>query len=324
MNDGTAGSAGVPDDCEPDGGLASNEGGASANVNPGSIAPRNLQQVADHGAWTSSHVVAMAARAGSVYVANSNEIVKIDGSVVSPYLTVQEAASGAGLSVAAGFRALDIDPNGALYSILSSTVIRSERAHQAAVWRKEPSLAVQLGVVGVDDVVLISMQSMFRVRPRCASRLFTNGEFLGLDCGAAQLTVASSGAFLYAADCGVNQLYRGTSDGASFNVIYSASKPAAPPLNATQFVCSTRDPAGGFYLVIADGIDWELVHLSDNPSGTTGLDHIVTSPTFAEARATSVSLGRPLPFSLCNLAALADGTLFLQTDSMLFSLTVAP
>ena len=299
-------------------------GGAAANLNPTSIAPRTLQQVADHAAWTSTQVLAMAASASSVYLASSDEVDQFDGSALTPYLTVQEAADSAGLSVAAGFRALDIDAKGTLYSILSSTVIRSQHTHQAAVWRTDPSLAVQLGVAGVDDVVLISMQSMFRVMPHCASRLFTNGEFLGLDCGAAQLTVAHSGSFLYAADCGVNQLYRGTIDGASFDVIYSAGSPATPPLNATQFVCSTRDPAGGFYLVVDDGNAWQLLHLSDYPSGTTGLDSVVVSPTFAEARDATPSLGRPLPFTTCKLAAKADGTLFLQTASLLFELTVTP
>jgi hypothetical protein len=316
-----AGAAGQLEDCSE---IGAGDAPTGDLASLSSVAPRTLSLAVQNQAWAAEAVVGMAVdTSGRVYLANAAGIDQVDGITLTPYLTLDEARAQADLHGGNGFRALDIDDAGTLYSILSSTVISSARPHQAGIWRAQPSLSVQLGVVGVNDVALVSMQSLWRVTLGCEQRLFTNGELLGLDCGGAQLTVARSGTFLYLADCGVNQLYRGRANGSELGALYSGNAPAGLPFSQSQFSCAARDPAGGFYVVSDDGAAWQLSHLTETAQGDLGFAPILIEPSLAEAKSMQQAGGDARAFEQCKVAASADGTVFLQTSSLLWRLTPA-
>ena len=64
-----------------------------------------------------------------------------------------------------------------------------------------------------------------------------------------------------------------------------------------------------------------LFHMTENASGTTGLDWIATVPTFLEAQKVQDEL---LAFQFCSLSAAPDGTVFFQTFSHLWKITPQP
>jgi hypothetical protein len=88
-----------------------------------------------------------------------------------------------------------------------------------------------------------------------------------------------------------------------------------------MFVCSTRDPSGGFYFMlgrIGDYVGSHLFHVTETSSGADGLTLIDTVPTFLEASKTQ---NESLAFDFCSLAAAPDGTIFYQTASQLWKVS---
>jgi hypothetical protein len=90
-------------------------------------------------------------------------------------------------------------------------------------------------------------------------------------------------------------------------------------LNAFNFICSARDPAGGFYSVITDQSDRpHLYHVDETATGTQAFSEVTTSPSFIEAEA---SQNETFAFMFCSLTTAPDGTVFFQTMSQLWKVT---
>jgi hypothetical protein len=97
--------------------------------------------------------------------------------------------------------------------------------------------------------------------------------------------------------------------------------PTPSAIQTSNFLCTTRDPLGGFYVVVENLNDTgsRLVHLTEDAAGPTGLSEVPTRPSFIAAE---MSQNEAFAFRYCSIAAGADGTVCLQTRSQLWK--VAP
>jgi hypothetical protein len=278
------------------------------------------------GPWRYPGVIrVMALSPSRAYVATSSNVYLLDRGATSVYLTSVEAASSAGTDVSLGFRDLDIDPQGAIYAILGESIIRSNAAHTAAVWRADPNPSydpsVCLGVVGVDDVALVNSSTLSRVSSNGVHVSFSNTPLIGYPCAFEHLATARSGWFLFQPGCNESPLERGNVDGSSFDILYTASLPGGPPLDAVQFLCSTRDAGGGFYVVVQDStFRLRLYHLTEDANSTEGSTIISSSPSFADAQIAQLPQNDIGAFGSCQLSAASDGTIFFATSGQLWTL----
>jgi hypothetical protein len=90
---------------------------------------------------------------------------------------------------------------------------------------------------------------------------------------------------------------------------------------AGSFECLARDPAGGFYVMVAEvggGANPRLYHMSETATGAAGLTVVVTDPSLGEARLAQSPQGTPPDFSRCSLATSPDGTIFIQFGPQLW------
>jgi hypothetical protein len=321
---GSAVFGGAPDTPDPETAGAATDGcpseptSVSGAVFPSSLASRYAEELVRN-SWDDAPVIGMAANPdGRVYLGTASTIYQVEGSLVNEYLTSVESATSSGLSESE-FRGFDIDPRGTLYAIATSTVVRVSQPHVASVWQNAPSLAAQIAVLGVDDILVVSGQTLWRVTPRCALQSLTNGQLIGLDCGHAQLAADPSGSFAYQADCGVQQLYLGISGSGKFGVIYPNDASNIP--TGASFACTARDPAGGYYTVVTQDGGWRLAHFSDGPSGAVP---IYSMPSLDDMTNIQLTEGQSPDLSRCRLAALADGTVFLQSANTIWKLALTP
>ena len=309
-------------------------GSGGATVMDPSLAPRSLVQIVSNGPWEFGGVVGIALdAAGRIYVAHPGLIYLVDGPTVSVFLTSTEAADTAGTGLGLGFQDMDIDQNGALYSILGGSIIRVDGPHRATLWHTDPgpssvpgyAPSTHLSVIGVDDIALSSLWAVWHVTPLSVAMPLAYPQFQSFGCGSELLAAAPSGTFLYQRGCNVDPLARGKIDGSDFGVIYTASIPGNGPMDAQQFVCSSRDPAGGFYVVVEDDqFAFRLYHLTESAHDDIGVATISTSPSFRDAYIAQLPENNLDAFNYCRIAATADGTVVLQTSAELWRMTPIP
>ena len=139
-------------------------------------------------------------------------------------------------------------------------------------------------------------------------------------CAAEDFVAAPSGVFLYQPGCNGYPLVRGNIDGTGVGEYYQASLTQPGPIPADNFLCSARDPSGGFFVVIDNYPENapRLYHLAEDAHGTTGVTWIQTVPTFGQAKQ---SQGEVFAFYYCSVAAALDGTVFFQTYHQLWKVS---
>jgi hypothetical protein len=316
--------AGDAHDAAPDSG-----GAGDAATDGGGPKPRVLVRVLSGAPWYATQATqGMAVDAAKrVYIGDYANVFVVDGTSVTTYLTASEAAGPGGSSASLGD--LDIGPDGRLYLVMSAFftgkgqvqgVLRSSMAHQADPWVDLTKLVEpqKLSVIGDGYAALVSREGFWTFTDAGGQLVYDMTEVGGTQsCATEDLSAARSGVFLYQPGCNVYPLMRGNADGTGVGVLYTAAFMQPSPIGVSNFVCSARDPAGGFYFVARDSNDSGplLFHVAEDASGTSGLDPIPTVPTFKQAEATN---GETFGFWYGSLAVAQDGTVFFQTYHQLW------
>jgi hypothetical protein len=283
---------------------------------------RSLLLVTSAGPWQVGQSTAGMAvdTKGRVYIGDQDNVYVADGALVTTYLTAAEAASTSAAAGLLGFDDLDIASDDALYILSSGTVVRSRAAHQAEIWRDVSQIqqARHLGVIANDFVGLIGADGFWTSTPTATQLVYAAADIDdGIDCAKEDLAMGAAGMFLYQPGCNRYPLLRGQADGSGVEILYDTSLSQSNPVQASNFLCTARDPMGGFYSVIEDPTSTaaHLLHIADAAHGSIGLTAIETTPSFAEA---AKSQHEQYAFRFCSLAVSGDGIVFFQTYSQLW------
>jgi hypothetical protein len=174
-------------------------------------------------------------------------------------------------------------------------------------------------LVGPEQAVFVKREGVYRVGNTGDATVLYPPEsvFWSQGCASEDLAGASSGLFLYAPGCNVYPLFRGHADGSGVSLLYYAGNMAPNPVGAENYLCMTRDPAGGFYFIVrtmSNGVD--LFHLDANATATSGYRRIFTNPSFTLQA--GMDWDDPFAFSYCTLAAPDDGSVVFLTFSQLW------
>jgi hypothetical protein len=86
-----------------------------------------------------------------------------------------------------------------------------------------------------------------------------------------------------------------------------------------KYMCSARDPAGGFYTAVVDNTNQQLglYHVDETAPGAQAYTEVALNPSLNQA---SASQSEAFAFLFCSMAVAPDGTIFLQTMSQLWSI----
>jgi hypothetical protein len=264
---------------------------------------------------------------GRVYVGDFNSIYMVEGDSVSSYLALAE--SGLPFAKDAAIGDFDIGPDGTFYIGISTYIAnekvvyiaRSSRPHQAEQWFDPfaTSYPVRVGVVGTGKVAVVTIDGMWFATGNGATKIYDRTILISTQrCAMQDLATAPSGVFLYQPGCSISPILRGNVDGSGASTLYLADGVASPIL-ASDFLCSCRDPAGGFLVVVRNYKEYapRLYHVDEDVQGRAGLTWIETKPTFQEARQVGL-VTDALAFNYCSLAAAPDGTIYFQTYSQVW------
>jgi len=315
----TTGAGGSPSSCGAG-------GSAGASLDGGLPAIRGtLSQVLAGAPWMIVQTAAGIAvdAHGRVYVQDPANIYQVDGTSISVYLTLDEAKAVAPSEP--WFVDIDIDSDDVLYVLLMGTVLQSRAAHQSTLWASlaPSSFATRLGVFEPSKVGLVSRSGFSVLQTTKNELVYPMAQLQNASgCATEDLATAPSGVFLYEPGCNGSPILRGKADGSGVSVLYTAGIFSPPtPLHAGNFICTARDPCGGFYVVVRDLDNLEdprLYHLTEDATGSNGLTAIETVPSLADAEK---SQSEVFAFLYCSLAVGRDGTVFLQTRSQLWKVT---
>jgi hypothetical protein len=307
--------------------------GASSEV--GVSASRTLSLVVFNAPWKGTQrVQGMAVDAQSrVFLEDQTNVYMFDGKTVTTYLTLAETTASTTVHAAA-IKDLDIDANGLLYVLMwggsnysptSTLVVRSSAAHVADPWldvTTSSNFALRMSVSAPGHVGLVDRDG-FKLASAAGSSLLYSHPAVegGSGCTTEDLRIGPSGVFLYEPGCNGAPLLRGNVDGSGVGVLYQGTVFQAPPSPYTpNFTCLARDPAGGFYVMVG-AVDFEapnLYHVTEDASGTHGLELIDTVPTFSFAAKTQ---SETFAFDFCSLAVGPDGAVYYQTYSQLWKVS---
>jgi hypothetical protein len=233
-------------------------------------------------------------------------------------MTGAEAVAIAGGSVVLAstpIQDMDMAPDGSLYILLWGDIIRSTAPHRGEVFQSTGGLVDphRIGAIANGRVAVTHYGGLSVFTSTGSSLVYSVSQIDPSDCAVEDLTTDPSGVFLYAVGCNGSPLLRGNVDGSGVGVLSTTSA-----LNADNFICSARDPAGGFYSVITDeGDQPHLYHIDETATGTQAFSGVSTRPSLAEAKASDSA---PLAFDYCSLAVGPDGAIFLQTGSELWKI----
>jgi hypothetical protein len=293
--------------------------------------PRVLTNVLTGAPWFGTQaVLGMAVDAQNrVYLADGQNVYTVTGQTVSVYLTAAEAAAGLNLAVNEGVGSVDLDENGLIYVVaggisnaagIATFVLRSSAPHIVEIWRDISSMdgVERVAVVSAGHVAVVGRDGMRTFSDTGNQLVYSSMQLSDTEgCATQDLKAAPSGVFLYQPGCNGSPLLRGNVDGSGVGVLYEGASLRQP---ASNFLCSSRDPSGGFYFLAerADDYSPQLYHVSEDASGLMGLEVIDTEPTFLVAKKTQTET---YGFDFCSLAAARDGTVFLQTYSQLWKVS---
>ncbi len=284
----------------------------------GTVQTRTLSLVVGNGGWQLGQQTAGIAvdATNRVYIADYENVFVIDGSSVGRYLTLAEAQISA--STSNQFNDLDIGPDGVLYILTDTALLHSSIAHQASLWQSVT--ASQLGVVSPDNVAAVVIyDGLWQFSDAANQRVYDNASLVdNTSCACKDLAVSRSGEFLYQPGCNGSPLLRGNIDGSGIYALYQTDTFGTSPLHAHNFLCSARDPQGGFCVFLQGISDSQLYHLCEDSTTTSGVQEIPTAPTFQNAQSSDVNFRA---FWYCSMAVGQDGAVYLQTFSELWKIS---
>jgi hypothetical protein len=335
--DDAARSDAAPPDLRPDLPPQGIDAGLDAGAAPDATGPkpRTLSLVLSGAPWYATQATQGIAvdTHGRVYVGDNATIYMIDGTALSKYLTADEAATPDQSN--AGFGDFDIDPDDRLYIVMGASsastgeftsVVRSSMAHQAEPWVRFDKIdqADKVAVISDDLLAVVSRYGLWTFTAAGGQMVYSPTSVMwASSCAAEDLAAAPSGVFLYQPGCNAYPLLRGNANGSGVGVLYATSvlQPSSV-IPADNFLCSGRDPSGGFYVVVSvysDGSDVpRLYHVAEDAQAANGLVWIQTVPTFGDAKK---SQGEVFGFDFCSVAAARDGTVFVQTYHQLWKVS---
>jgi hypothetical protein len=258
---------------------------------------------------------------GTVYLTDQrtqySRVFAVHGTAVDVYLTSSDMSC---TTPASHFYDVDWGPDGALYIITDGAILRSGAPHHASAFRTL-SLALgpyHMGVVSPNLIAVVPrLGGLWRVEPTGDTQLYAAGKFPAGSggCATEDLAVAASGVFVYQPGCNGSPIVRGNVDGSGVAVLLGSSPVQPNALGDQNFLCSGRDPVGGFYTIIQDASSNlpRLVHFDECFTDTTGFVDVPLNPSFAAAHPPGT-----LAFSYCSLAVSPAGTIFIQTVDQLW------
>jgi hypothetical protein len=256
---------------------------------------------------------------GRLFIAGYEAVHVLAGSRFDVYLTSEDVAFSLGKPVVTGFGDLDLATDDSMYVATSMGILHSRAPHQVRLWRaSSPGPEVdKLGVPAAEEVAFMDREGLWFLSNSVERRLFEKDRIQGAtDCATEDLAVARTGVFLYQPGCQGSPLLRGDLRVESLSVLFPTTWQGQSPIQAEGFRCVTRDPAGGFYLVVEHANDdLRLYHVAEYASDAADLTLVNVVPSLSEAGGMQ---NHPRAFYYCSMAAGRDGTIFLQTFNQLW------
>ena len=303
-----------------------------SSQNPDGSRVRVLSLVLQGAPWYASQATSGMAvdSLNRVYLGDHDNVYLVDGTALSIYLSAAEAAGPS--SSGSRFDDLDIGPDERLYVQTSafftgtgqrSGIVRSGQAHQAEWWVNTSPLdqMQKLAVIGDGYLAMVTSHGFWTISAAGAQLVYQPAQLTSTDnCTCQDLAAGPSGVFLYQSGCNGYPLLRGHADGTGVGVLYNTTITPPSAVSASNFLCSTRDPSGGFTIIVEDASDRapRLYHVAEAVQGSTGLTWIPTAPSFAEAKA---SQRETFGFYFCSIATAQDGTVYFQTYHQLWKVS---
>ena len=320
---GTVGTSGA--------GAAATGGAAGSGGVPGSSTLRKLTRVIADGPWQLGQQTTGIAvdSQGRLFINDEHNVYAVSGTSSTVFLTTADVTGISDQTL--GFQDLDIGPDDQLYIAFGRAILRTDTAHQATPWRDlsttYPALSAEnLGVFATGGVAFAIGDGLVRVTSSDATLIYPASSVVDWQegCAGEDLSVARSGVFLYQTGCNAFPLVRGNVDGSGVEVLYKTELLGHSPLAANNFLCSARDPKGGFYVVADTSTSDDvadtrrtLYHLSEDSDQTSGIERIDTTPTFTEALV-EAQQSDVFAFDYCAIAGAPDGSVYLVTFSELW------
>jgi hypothetical protein len=309
-------------------GGAGNGGDAGDGAGGAPEPPDTLVQLIADGPWELEQQTAGLAvdSQGVIYLADAEHVFRIEGTTVSVHLELADIAFETGESNVR-FQDLDIAPDDTLYVAAGDLLLRSNVAHELSLWSRfdaDPGTTsrARVGVIAPDHALVVTNEGMRELTDDGALPIYGVDELARIaDCATEDLATAPSGVFLYQPGCDESPLLRGYAGGVGVDVLYQAGLPDPKPISASNFVCSARDPSGGFYVVTRqrNGFAPILYHVAENASPNDDALYVPTTPSLASQQ--MLTWNDPLAFYFCSLAVAPDGTLVYQTYSQLWRIS---
>jgi hypothetical protein len=243
---------------------------------------------------------------GRVYVNDETAVYRVTGTKVEKFLTAAEIEADLTIDAQVPhLDDLDITPDDQLYVMASGILVATSAPHTFQLLLDmrvytdfyEPS---HLGVVTGGYAAVVKNDGLWHVASATENVYAPEALHWSSGCACEDLAVAQTGTFLYQPGCNGSPLIRGDVNGGDVGVLYDSVFNKDNPLEAQNFLCVARDPAGGFYVVVDNDLNHtELYHLDENADDGTGVRRIETKPTLQSERETEDS---PFAMRYCSIA----------------------
>lgn len=309
-----------PGPSRPDGGMPGAPDGGT-----GGPTPRPLSALTENGPWLPKASGLAVDAAHRVYVADNSTVYVVDtAGTSSPYLTLAEVASTAGLAGPRAIFDIDTGPDGKLYVLLSNglladttrtdTIVTSSAAHQASrLADLAPLTRARMAVIGAGSVGYYTLSEFWSATAAGTQNVYTAAA-LGWDtdyCVIGDVLISGSGTVAFLPSCDWRPIQVGTVAGGPLGTLY---QPVTLSNFGEHFGCGATDPAGGFTFMVTDfygGHNPRLVHLPETATAAAVPAPVPTRPTLGEV---SVGLGGGL-FNDCRMAVAPDGVIYVQAST---------
>jgi len=242
---------------------------------------------------------------GRVYASDAEAVYRVTDTTVETFLTAADIEAGLTMgALVPRIDDIDIDPDDTLYVMASGILVSARAPHDFDLvldMRLYTDFfeASHLGVVTGGYAAVVKDDGLWRVSGEPENRYAAEQLGWSSGCEREDLAVAQTGTFLYQPGCVGSPLIRGDVAGGEVGVLYEPVSNTDNPLEAQNFLCVGRDPAGGFYVVVDNDLNHtELFHLAEQNDGT-GVQRIEMEPTLQSVRERSEP---PFAMRYCSIA----------------------
>jgi hypothetical protein len=262
---------------------------------------------------------------GVIFISDAEHVFRVEGTTVSIHLDLADVAFETGQG-SLTFQDLDIAADDTLYIAAGGLLLRSDSdaPHRLYLWNNfdEDATAqsrAQVGAITPGRAIVVDDEGMKELTDDGVFERYSVVDLARTAaCATEDLASAPSGVFLYQPGCDESPLLRGHASGAGVDILYRAGLAGSKPISASNFVCTARDPAGGFYVVTrqAAGFAPILYHVDENASPNDDARYVPTTPSLAEQQ--MLVWNDPLAFYFCSMAVAPDRSIVFQTFSQLW------